>query len=116
MSKYGVDYRTKTGKGIVRADGFQSGNVLIPKIVASGTITINPPSLSTGAFGEGDLDLVGVALGDKVDLYAPYDTQGINYQASPQAADKITVSWTSCSTSTVDLASGEWGYTVTRRV
>lgn len=117
MSKNGVDYRTKSGiKGIVRADGFQVGSVAIPKVVLSGIITIDPPSLTTGAFGEGDIDLVGVALGDKVDLYPPYDTQGIMYQASVQAADKITVSWTSCNTSTINLAEGTWGYTVTRRV
>jgi len=99
------------------ADGFQSeAGVTAPKVILSGTITIDPPSLTTGAFAEGDLTLTGVALGDKVDLYPPYDTQGIIYQASVQSADKITVAWTSCNTGTVDLASGTWGYSVTRRV
>lgn len=112
-----TDFRNSEGTGIVVADGFQSGaGVTAPKVVKSGTITIDPPSLTTGAFAEGDLTLTGVALGDRVELYPPYDTQGIMYQASVQAADKITVSWTSCNTGTVDLASGSWGYTVTRRV
>lgn len=110
------NYSNSLGTGVVEADIFKVGGIAAPKVVLSGTITIDPPSLTTGAFGEGDLDLVGVTLGDKVDLYPPYDTQGIIFQASPQAADKITVSWTSCSLSTINLAEGTWGYTVTRRV
>ena len=113
----GVNYQNKQGTGIVTADGFETTmGVVVPKVVDSGTLTINPPSLTTGAFAEGDIDLVGAALGDKVDLYPPYDTQGIMNQASVQAADKITVSWTRCNTGTIDLASGTWGYTITRRV
>lgn len=112
----GVNFSNAQGTGIVTADGFKVGSVAVPIVVQSGTITIDPPSLATGAFAEGDLDLVGVELGDRVDLYPPYDTQGIMYQASVQADDKITVAWTSCNTNTIDLASGSWGYTVTRRV
>jgi hypothetical protein len=116
MSKYGVDYTSNKGKGIVIADGFQTtSGVTVPKVVLSGTITVDPPSLTTGAFAEGDATITGVALGDKIDLFPPYDTQGVIYQATPAAANTVTISWTSCSTSTINLAEGTWGYTVTRR-
>lgn len=107
---------TAGGDGIVKADGFQVGNVAAPKVILSGTITIDPPSLTTGAIAEGDQALVGVALGDRVDLFPPYDTQGIMYQASVQATDNITIAWSSCNAGTINLASGTWGYAVTRRV
>ncbi len=116
----GVDFRGtagQTGLGIVVADGFQtSSGVSAPKVVLSTTITFNPPSLTTGAFAEADVSLSGVALGDRIELYPPYDTQGIMYQASPNAANSITIALTSCSTSTIDLASGTWGVVVKRRV
>lgn len=113
----GVNFKNSQGTGVVKADGFQtSDGVEAPKVVLSGTVAIDPPALTTGAFAEGDLPLPGVSLGDKVDLYPPYDVQGIIFQASPSAANTITVSWSSCSLSTIDLASGTWGYTVTRRL
>jgi hypothetical protein len=112
-----TDFRgTAGGDGIVIADEFQTtSGVTTPKVVLSGTVTINPPSLTTGAFAEGDITITGAALGDKIDLYPPYDTQGIIYQASVASANTVTVSWSSCNAGTIDLASGTWGYTVTRR-
>jgi hypothetical protein len=117
MSRYGADFRSNKGKGVVIADGFQtSSGVSEPRTVINTTITFNPPSLTTGAFAEADIAVTGVALGDSIELYPPYDMQGIMYQAAPQAADNITIALTSCSTSTVDLASGTWGVVVKRRV
>lgn len=117
MSKYGLDITSNNGKGVLRADGVQlGGSNKVPAVVLSGTFTFNPVSLATGAFAESDVALTGVALGDSVTLYPPYDTQGIIYQASVQAADNITIALTSCNSGTVDLASGTWGYVVTRRV
>lgn len=120
MPNTGADFRglgANAGNGIVLADAFQTtSGVSAPSVVLSGSLTINPPSLTTGAFAEGDLTLTGVALGDRVELFPPYDTQGIMYQASVQAANNITVSWSSCNVGTIDLASGTWGYAVTRRV
>lgn len=105
------------GDGIVVADSFQTvAGVSAPLVVLSGTITFDPPSLLTGAFAESsDIVVTGVALGDRVDLFPPYDTQGIVYQASPASANNITISLTSCASGTVDLASGSWGYAVYRR-
>jgi hypothetical protein len=117
MSKYGLDITSNGGKGILRTDGVViGGSATIPAVVLSGTFTFNPVSLATGVFAESDVTITGVALGDKVDLFPPYDTQGIMYQASVQAANNVTIALTSCNASTVDLASGTWGYVVTRRV
>lgn len=110
------DYSNSLGTGVVQADVFKSGSgVASPKIILSTTLTIDPPSLTTGAFAESDFALTGVALGDSIELYPPYDTQGIMYQASVQATNNITVSFSSCNVGTVDLASGTWGVVVKRR-
>lgn len=105
------------GNGVVIADGFQTGaGVTAPKTVISTTITFDPPSLTTGAFAvSSGITVTGAALGDAVELFPPYDVQGIIYQASVSAADTIKISLTSCSGSTVDLASGTWGVVVKRR-
>lgn len=105
------------GNGVLIADGFQTGaGVTGPKVIKSGTITFDPPSLTTGAFAvSSGITIAGVALGDAIELFPPYDVQGVMFQASPSAADTIKISLTSCSGSTVDLASGTWGYVVKRR-
>jgi hypothetical protein len=108
---------TAGGDGIVQADAFRTGaGVSAPLVVLSGTVTIDPPSLLTGGFAEGDITITGVALGDRVDLFPPYDTQGIMFQASVASANTVTVAWSSCNVGTIDLASGLWGYAVSRRV
>jgi hypothetical protein len=108
-----TDFRsTAGGDGTVIADAFQTA----PKTVINTTITFDPPSLATGAFAVSSaIPITGVALGDSVDLYPPYDTQGIMYQASPTSAGNIAISLTSCAAGTVDLASGTWGVVVKRR-
>lgn len=112
----GWKIRNAKGTGIIDVDGIKIGQITQPKTVLSGTMTIAPPSLLTGAFAEGDITITGVALGDTVDLFPPYDTQGIMFQAVAQSANTVTVAWTSCNTGTIALASGTWGYAVNRRV
>jgi hypothetical protein len=117
----GVDFRgqgNNAGNGIVVADGFQTGaGITAPKVVVNTTITFDPPSLTTGSFAVSSaIPVTGVALGDAVDLYPPYDTQGIMYQASASSAGNIKINLTSCAAGTVDLASGSWGVVVRRRV
>ncbi len=116
MSKFGADFRAG-GKGILLADGFGTEEgVTAPSVVVSTTITFDPPSLTTGAFAlSSAISVTGAALGDSVELYPPYDTQGVMYQGSVSSADNIKISLTSCSASTVDLASGTWGVVVKRR-
>ena len=115
MPTGGVNFSNGAGTGVVTADGFTIDAVAQPKVVLSGTVTIDPPSLTTGGFAEGDITITGAALNDKVDLYPPYDTQGIIYQATVASANTVTVSWISCNVGTINLAEGVWGYTVTRR-
>lgn len=116
----GVDFRGTAGDeglGIVVADGFQTeSGVNSPMVVVNSTITFDPPSLATGAFAvSSGITVTGVALSDMIELYAPYDTQGIIYQASPSAANTIKISLINTNTGTIDLASGTWGVVVKRR-
>lgn len=114
-----TDYRaTAGGDGIVVADAFRTGaGVSAPLVVLSGTVTFDPPSLTTGAFATSSaIPVTGIALGDAIDLYPPYSTQGIMYQASPSSTGNMIINLTSCAAGTVDLASGSWGYVVKRRV
>lgn len=103
----GVNFSNAQGTGVVTADGFATRTAVI---------TFNPPSLSTGAFAvSSGITVDGVAIGDAIDLFAPYDTQGVIYQASPSAAGTIKISLINCSGATVDLPSGDWGVAVRRR-
>jgi hypothetical protein len=112
------DYSNSGGTGVVQADIFKGGSgVAIPKVILSGTITFDPPSLATGVFAiSSAIPVAGVALGDIIELYPPYDTQGIIYQGSPSSAGNIKISLFNASAGTVDLASGTWGVVVKRRV
>jgi hypothetical protein len=118
MSKYGMDIRSDSGKGILKADGVQiGGGNKVPAVVVSTSITFDPPSLTTGAFAVSTgITVTGAALGDAVELYPPYDTDGVIYQASPSAANTIKISLFNANTATKDLASGTWGVVVKRRV
>lgn len=116
----GADFRGtagNAGSGVVIADAFQtSSGVSAPKTIVSTTITFDPPSLATGAFAVSSaIPITGVALGDAVELYPPYDTQGVIYQASPSSTGNIKISLINTNTATVDLASGTWGVVVKRR-
>jgi hypothetical protein len=120
MSDTTTDFRgqgANAGNGIVRADAFQTGSgVSAPKVVLTGTFTYDPPSLTTGAIAvSSGVTITGVALGDHIELYPPYDTQGIAFQAQASAADTMKLSSHNRSAGTVDLASGTWGYVVKRR-
>jgi hypothetical protein len=111
------NYRNRAGTGVVETDLLKIGGVLQPRTVLSGTFTYDPPSMTTGAVGvSSGITITGVALGDHIDLYPPYDTQGISVQAQASAANTIVISLHNRSAGTVDLASGLWGYAVKRRV
>lgn len=107
----GVDYRGtagEEGKGFVTADGF---------VTTTASITFNPPSLATltGAASSA-IDVDGVKLGDAIDLYPPYDMQGVMYQGAVSDDGKIKISLFNVTGSTVDLAEGSWGVSVKRGV
>lgn len=112
------DYSNSLGTGVVQADVFKNGaGIAAPKTVLSGTITFDPPSLATAAIAVSTgITVTGAALGDHVELYPPYDTQGIAVQAQASAANTIVISLHNRGAGTVDLASGTWGVVVKRRV
>lgn len=112
-----TDFRNSTGTGVVVADGFQTGSgVSGPKVVVSTTITFDPPSLNTGtgAVSSG-ITVTGASLGDSVELYPPYDTDGVMYQATVSAENTIKIALFNGNAGTKDLASGTWGVVVKRR-
>lgn len=116
----GVDFRGTAGNaglGIVVADGFSTGAnaVAMPEVAVNTAVTFNPPSLTTGAFAEADVTVTGVAVGDSIQLFPPYDTQGIIYQGSVASANTVTIALSSCNVGTIDLASGSWGVVAWRR-
>jgi hypothetical protein len=121
MSSTGLDVRGQgpnAGNGIVYADGFAGPTgVLGPKTISNTTITFDPPSLTTGAIAVSTgITVTGAAIGDNIELYPPYDTQGVAAQAQASAANTIVISLHNRSAGTVDLASGTWGVVVKRRV
>lgn len=111
-----TDFRNSQGTGTVIADGFQVGGVVSPKVIVSTTVTFDPPSLATGVFAVSTgITVTGAALGDSIDLYPPYDTDGVIYQGSVSAANTIKISLFNANSGTKDLASGTWGVVVKRR-
>ncbi|CAM4098192.1 hypothetical protein L1N85_10705 [Paenibacillus alkaliterrae] len=116
MPTGGVDFRNKAGAGVVTADGLKIGVLTQPRVVVSTTITFDPPSLLTDGIAlSSAIAITGAALGDAVELYPPYDTQGVIYQASVSSAGNIRIALHNASAGTVDLASGTWGVAVRRR-
>jgi hypothetical protein len=107
----GVDYRGtagNAGKGFVAADGFSA---------TAKKVTFAPPSLATGAFATSSpIAVAGVKIGDSIELYPPYATQGVIYQASPSSAGNVVISLFNATAGTVALASGAWGISIKRGV
>lgn len=106
------------GNGTILADGFQTtSGVTSAKTVVNTTITFDPPSLTTGAIAVSTgITVTGAAVGDHIELYPPYDTQGVAPQAQVSLANTIVISLHNRAAGTVDLASGSWGVVVKRRV
>jgi hypothetical protein len=110
------DYRNRAGTGTIQADIMKIGSVQAPRAVLSGAVTFDPPSMTTGGFAtSAAIPIVGIALGDSIDLYPPYSTQGIIYQATPSSAGNMIINLFNASAGTLDLVSGSWGYVVKRR-
>lgn len=71
-------------------------------------ITVNPPSLATGADGSTTATFTGGAVGDGVILIPSLDMQEISYSGYFSAADTIEIVFYNSGAGTVDLASGTW--------
>lgn len=79
------------------------------------TTTFDPPSLATvtGALSSG-ITVTGAALGDRVELFPPYDMQGILFQGFVSAANTVKITLFNTTGGTIDLASGTWRIQVIR--
>lgn len=79
------------------------------------SFTYDPPSLAAGAsVVSGDFAVAGAALGDYVQVAAPYDLVGVRAGAYVKAAGIVVVILTNTTGAAVDLASGTWKVRVTR--
>ena len=79
----------------------------------NGSTTFDPASLVDGAGETTILTVTGAALGDFVQVSAPYDLQDITVTGYVQAANNVEIRLQNESTGTVDLASGTWRVKVT---
>lgn len=81
---------------------------LLTNLVAVDT-TFDPPSLATmtGALSSG-LTVTGAALGDRVELFPPYDMQGVIAFGFVSATNTVKISLFNPTAGTIDLTSGTW--------
>ena len=77
--------------------------------IARTTVVVDPASLATitGALTAA-ITVPGAALGDRVELFPPYDLQGVMAQGNVSAANTVKISFFNPTGATVDLASGQW--------
>ncbi|WP_138752764.1 hypothetical protein [Paenibacillus sinopodophylli] len=80
------------------------------------TVTVDPASLATvaGALTAG-ITVTGAALGDRVELFPPYDMQGVMAFGFVSAANTVKISFFNPLGTTIDLASGSWTIQVIRK-
>lgn len=78
--------------------------------------TIDPASMATvtGALTTG-ITVTGAALGDRVEVFPPYDLQGVMAFGFVSAADTVKISFFNPTGGTIDLASGDWTIHVIRK-
>ncbi|NBX72788.1 MAG: DUF2793 domain-containing protein, partial [Alphaproteobacteria bacterium] len=77
------------------------------------TTTYDPPSLATGATTQSaDVAVSGAALGDFVQVAAPYDLQGIVATGFVRAAGQVRIVLHNPTAGAIDLASGTWAVRV----
>jgi hypothetical protein len=78
-------------------------------------VTFNPPSLTTltGAVSS-EIDIDGAELGDRVELFPPYDTEGVIFQGFVSASGKVKISLFNPTGGTIDLDEGDWIVKVVR--
>ncbi len=88
----------------------------ITPALLTGTLTWNPANLVDGA-GEtsAGITVTGAALGDYVEVSAPYDLQDCTVNAYVQAANTVEIRLQNESTGARDLASGSWSVRVVRK-
>lgn len=80
------------------------------------TATIDPASMATvsGALTAG-ITATGAALGDRVEVFPPFDMQGVMAFGFVSAANTVKISFFNPTAGTIDLASGDWTIHVIRK-
>lgn len=77
--------------------------------VINASVTVDPPSVAAAA---GDVSaaitVTGAEIGDRVNVFPPYSTQGVMVYGDVSAADTVTLSFFNPTAAAVDLASGTW--------
>ncbi len=73
---------------------------------------IDPPSLTSVAEGSATGTISGLAVGDGVIGFPPYDMQQISYSCYPSAANTVEIVFINAGSTTVNLASGTWRFLV----
>jgi hypothetical protein len=81
----------------------------------STTFTYDPPSLGTGTGTTTTVAITNAAIGDHLDVYPPYDLQGLMATAAASSAGNATLSIFNPTVGTVNLASGTWMVRGTRQ-
>jgi hypothetical protein len=76
------------------------------------TATVDPASVPNGTYAAQLVTVTGAALGDFVNVAAPYDLAGMQMSASVQAANTVALYFRNDTGGALDLASGTWKFYV----
>ena len=106
-------------KGIVQAyrfvatgGGFKIGSKNLNGFL-TGTVSVNPPSILTGAAGSVAVTITGVAATDIVVLEPPTDLEaGLCVKGHVVTADTVTIYFANHTAGTVDGAAKNWKYKI----
>lgn len=72
-------------------------------------VTYDPPSIAANAgVVSAALTVTGAEIGDRVNVFPPYTTQGIMVYGDVSAADTVKLSLFNPTAGAIDLASGSW--------
>ncbi|MFB0847333.1 hypothetical protein [Paenibacillus oleatilyticus] len=72
-------------------------------------VTFDPPSIVAGAGAvSSSITVTGAAVGDRVELFPPYSTQGIMAYGQVDAANSVKISLLNPTGTAIDLPSGTW--------
>jgi len=77
-------------------------------------VIIDPPSIATNASATQSVSVDSIAIGDALQVVAPYDAQSVIITASPSGEGTIDVNFHNTNAGTVDLAPGLFKLIVTR--
>ncbi|MEF3306678.1 hypothetical protein [Paenibacillus sp. GYB003] len=77
--------------------------------IINAKVTYDPPSVAAAAgVVSTALTVTGADIGDRVNVFPPYSTQGIIVSGYVDAADTVKLSLFNPTAAAIDLASGTW--------